>query len=99
MQDLVTAYVHVPIGPMYGILGYHQVTVATQETLQTSKYGNVDINGYQVGLGVKGDHSRFQLTYSDFDDISITGTNSGETNQNKITADADALTASFSINF
>ena len=97
LEDLITIYAHVPMGPVYGIVGYHNVTVSTKETLPTSSYGNADIDGYQIGLGVKRDRARFEVSYSDFDDISLTGT--GNTTNNSITADADAIKATLSFSF
>ena len=103
VEGLITVYAHVPIGPVYGIVGYHSADVTTSETLPTSKYGDVSINGYQVGVGVKSDKLRLELAYSDFDDIEITATGntiSGDVkSQNKVSADADVLAAKLSIAF
>ena len=103
IDGLTTIYTHVPLGPMYGILGYHDATVKTKESLPTSSYGDVDLSGIQYGLGYKTDNVRFELAYSDFDDIEITATGntiSGNvTSQNKIKADADVLLAKISFNF
>ena len=63
--------------------------VTTSETLPSSSYGNVDINGYQVGLGRKGDNFKLELFYSDFDDIKLTA--SGGSASHTIAADADAM--------
>ena len=88
---------------MYGILGYHDATVKTKESLPTSSYGDVDLNGIQYGLGYKTDNVRFELAYSDFDDIDITATGNTIANkvtgQNKIKADADVLLAKISFAF
>ena len=103
IDGLTTIYTHVPLGPMYGILGYHDATVKTKESLPTSSYGDVDLSGIQYGLGYKTDNVRFELAYSDFDDIEITATGntiSGNvTGQNIIKADADVLGAKISFNF
>lgn len=95
LDSLTTIYAHVPIGPIYALLGYHDTTVTTNESLPTSKYADVDLNGIMYGVGYKGENFRMELAYSDFDDIAITATGntvSGAiTGQNKVTADADAL--------
>ena len=95
VKDLFTIYTHVPVGPVYAVLGYMDADVTTSETLPTSTYGNTSINGWQYGLGVKRDSMRFEIAYSDFDSISLTST----ANTNKIEADADALNAKISFAF
>jgi len=105
IDGLTTIYAHLPIGPVYLLLGYHSADVTTTETLPTSSYGNVSINGTQIGLGVKTEDSRMraQVSYSDFDAISLTATGNtiaGDlTGQNKITADADVLAFSVAFGF
>ena len=103
IEGLTTIYAHVPLGSMYGILGYHDATVKTKESLPTSSYGDVDLNGIQYGLGYKTNNVRFELAYSDFDDIDITATGNtitgNVTGQNKINADADVLLAKISFAF
>ena len=95
VKDLFTIYTHVPVGPVYAVLGYMDADVTTKETLPTSTYGNSSINGFQYGLGVKRDSMRFEIDYSDFDSISLTSS----ANTNKIEADADALNAKLSFAF
>ena len=105
IDGLTTIYAHVPLGPLYVLLGYHSADVATTESLPTSSYGNVSINGTQVGLGVKSEDSRFraQISYSDFDAISMTATGNtitgALTSQNKITADADVVAFTVAFGF
>ena len=105
IDGLTTIYAHIPIGPVYVLLGYHSADVTTTETLQTSSYGNVSINGTQIGLGMKSEDSRIraQVSYSDFDDISLTATGNtiagNLTGQNKITADADVLAFTVAFGF
>ena len=105
IDGLTTIYAHIPIGPLYVLLGYHSADVTTSETLQTSSYGNASINGTQIGLGMKSEDSRIraQVSYSDFDDISLTATGNtiagNLTGQNKITADADVLAFSVAFGF
>ena len=103
IEGLTTIYAHVPLGPMYGILGFHDATINLEESLPTSSYGDVDLNGIQYGLGYKTDNVRFEVAYSDFDDIDITATGNTIANkvtgQNKIKADADVLLAKISFAF
>ena len=97
IDGLITVYAHVPMGDtFYGIVGYHDADITTTETLPTSTYGDASINGYQIGIGAKSDRVRFEVAYSDFDDISLTSTDSAT---QKIEADADALAAKISIVF
>ena len=91
LEDLITVYANIPLGGngAYALAGYHTVDVTTTETLPNSSYGDVDLNGYQVGLGKKGDNYKFEFFYSDFEDISLTA--SGGKASHKIDADADAM--------
>lgn len=97
-SDLTTIYAHIPVGPAYVLLGYHDVDIKTTETLPTSTYGDVSINGYQYGIGVKSENSRVraEVAYSDFDSISLSS--SADSTQ-KITADMDALSLRLSLGF
>ena len=102
LQDLYTIYMSKSFGDngWYGLLGYHDATIATTETLNASVYPNADLNGVQYGIGKKSPlgngEIRYELSYSDFDDISILdSTNS----TNKITANADAYMFKVGISF
>ena len=86
LDYLTTIYAHYPIGDWYAGLGYHMTKVSTDEKLHTSSYGNQDINGLQYAIGKNSGSLRYELSYSDFDDISLTSSNG-----DKITADADNL--------
>ena len=74
---------------MYALAGYHMVNVGTTEGLPNSSYGDADINGYQVGIGRRGDNYKAEFFYSELDDISLTAT--GGKGAHKIEADADAM--------
>ena len=91
LEDLITIYANIPLGGsgVYALAGYHTVDVTTSETLPSSSYGDVDINGYQVGIGKKGDKYKFEFFYSDFEDIKLTA--SGGSASHTIAADADAM--------
>ena len=86
LDYLTTIYAHYPIGDWYAGLGYHMTDVSTDETLHTSSYGDQSINGIQYAIGKTAGNLRYELSYSDFDDISLTSSNG-----DKITADADNL--------
>ena len=88
--NLITLYTNIPVGTggYYGLLGVHSATVETAETLPTSTYGNKDILGLQVGVGLRSGNAKFEFSYSDFEDITLNGTGG---NSNKIEADADAM--------
>lgn len=98
LEDLMTLYANVPFGnDYYGLVGYHMVTVTTDESLPSSSYGSDDITGYQVGLGKRGDGFKIEVFYSDFDDISLTAT--GGKGSHKIDADADAMGVKLSFHY
>ncbi len=84
LDFLTTIYAQYPIGNFYAGLGYHMVDVTTDEKLHTSTYGDESINGYQYAVGMNSGSLRYELSYSDFDDISLTSSNG-----DKIEADAD----------
>ena len=74
--------------------GVAHVTLITEESLGTgSKYGNEDILGYLVGFGIESGNWRTELTYTDYEDISLTSSvaRTGVTTNNKIDADLDAV--------
>ncbi len=86
LDFLTTIYAHYPFGDWYAGLGYHRTEVSTDETLHTSSYGDETINGIQYAIGKNAGNLRYELSYSDFDDISLTSSNG-----DKISADADNL--------
>ncbi len=96
VENLFTLYTHVPLGPMYLLLGYHDADITTTESLPTSSYGDASVNGIQYGLGIKGDNTRMEIAYSDFDSIELSSTDSST---QKIKADADALMFRLSFNY
>jgi hypothetical protein len=99
LSNLITAYANIPLGAggWYGLLGVHMTTVDTSETLPNSKYGNEDIFGGQIGIGQRSGKFKYELSYSDFEDINISS--SGGDNSNSVSADADALTFKMSFGF
>ncbi|MDC0524861.1 hypothetical protein OAN82_01790 [Pelagibacteraceae bacterium] len=99
VSDLITVYTNIPMGSngWYGLLGAHMTTITTSETLVNSSYGNEDIFGAQIGLGKRTDKVKLELSYSDFEDISLSG--SGGDNTSSISADADVLSLRLSYGF
>ena len=74
--------------------GVAHVTLNTEESLGTgSKYGNDDIMGYVIGFGVESGNWRTEVTFTDYEDISLTSSvaRTGVTTNNKIDADLDTL--------
>ena len=91
------------IGDTYFVkAGVAFVELNTEETLGTgSKYGNEDIYGGVIGLGAKSGNSRFELVYTDYEDVSLTSTvaRAGVTTNNKIDAELDTLSFKYSYAF
>ena len=83
--------------------GVAMATIDTTETLATgSAYGNEDVTGMLIGLGFNRDNAngtffRTELTYTDYDDVSINGTADSDGVKNKIDADIDAIAFRISI--
>ena len=98
VSDLISVYANIPIGDngMYGLVGGKFATIKTSETLNESSYGNEDVYAYEIGLGARSGNVKYQLSYTDFEDISISSTGGGT---NSVTADADALTFRISYGF
>ena len=83
--------------------GVAMATIDTTETLATgSKYGNEDVTGFLIGLGMNKDINngtffRTELTYTDYEDVTINGTADSDGVKNKIDADIDAVAFRISI--
>ena len=83
--------------------GVAMATIDTTETLATgSKYGNEDVTGLLIGLGINRDNAngtffRTELTYTDYEEVSITGTADSDSVSNKIEANIDAVAFRISI--
>ena len=74
--------------------GVAYVELDATESLGTgSKYGSEDIYGAVLGIGAKQDNVRFELLYTDYEDISLTSSvaRTGVTTNNKIDAELDTL--------
>ncbi len=82
--------------------GVANVTLNTDESLATgSKYGNVDIMGYVIGIGTDSGNWRTEVLYTDYEDISLTSSvaRTGVTTNNKIDANLDTLALKVSYAF
>ena len=74
----------------------------TKESLATgSKYGNEDVLGGVLGIGAKSDNHRFELVYTDYEDINLKSSvaRTGVTTNNTIDADLDTLALKYSYAF
>ncbi len=85
--------------PAYIKLGYAEVDINTNESLGTGEtYGNTSVHGTSVGIGFRNETDygivKFEVAYTDYEDISITGTNS-----NKVDADIDTTAIRLSFAF
>ena len=102
LTDHITLYANYDLGGYYIKAGIAQVTINTTESLGTgSKYGNVDINGGVFGIGTEEGNHRFELVYTDYEDISITSSvaRTDVSTNNKIEADLDTLAFKYSYVF
>ena len=79
----------------YGLLGLHYAELTTSETLVNSSYGDENIFGAQIGYGVKKGNLKYELSYSDFESISLSSSSGSST----VSADADALTFKIAYGF
>ena len=97
VEHLITLYTNIPMGMNdgYGLLGIHYAEITTSETLPNSTYGDENVFGAQVGYGVKKGNLKYELSYSDFESISLTSTSGSST----VSADADALTFKIAYGF
>ena len=95
LENHVTLYANYAFGNgAYFKGGVANVTLNTEESLGTgSKYGNDDIMGYVIGFGVESGNWRTEVTFTDYEDISLTSSvaRTGVTTNNKIDADLDTL--------
>ena len=97
VEHLITLYTNIPVGSNdgYALLGLHYAEITTSETLPNSTYGDENVFGAQVGYGVKKGNLKYELSYSDFENISLTSTSGSST----VSADADALTFKIAYGF
>ena len=103
LENHVTLYANYYFGNGgYLKTGVANVSLNTDESLGTgSKYGNEDIFGGVFGVGARSDNHRFELIYTDYEDISLTSSvaRTGVTGNNTIDADLDTLAFKYSYAF
>ena len=100
-----TLYGLVPFGSrgMYLKAGVAHASIDTLETLATgTEYGNADVNGILVGLGVnkEGDNGgffRIEGTYTDYEDVTFNGSLDSDSVRNIVDADVDATAIRISL--
>ena len=109
VKDLTLIYVGIPVMDT-GLTvkaGYHMSTLQTKETLVTgSTYKDEDLEGMSIGVYYDGAISdnlfyRLEGAYQQFDDIKVTGSESGAdaASFNTITAQLGGVAAKASIGF
>ncbi len=107
LANHLTTYVEFKPGDsMYFKLGYINADLNTTESLDTgSSYGNVTLNGIMYGIGLKKElnrgYTKFEVTYTDYDNISITDSTgrTGVSTNNSITANLDTTQIRLSYGF
>ena len=106
VTNVVQFYTDIPTGtlgsfPIHTKLGIQHVTVNTQESLNSgSDYPNVDLMGFTIGLGTKGDipygnnlFYKAEATYTNFETYEATASG------NKVVADLEDVAAKLSIGY
>tara|TARA_B100000674_G_C37687584_1_gene844424 strand:- start:33 stop:689 length:657 start_codon:yes stop_codon:yes gene_type:complete len=109
LDNVVQIYADIPFGDVagynvYGKVGIQHATVVTLESLNSgSTYPDVDVYGYTVGLGTKGDlplgnnlYYKAEVTYTDFEDFNA---DSNSSPANKVNAELEDLAAKLSIGY
>ena len=110
IEDYVSVYAEVSMGgPLFIRAGMAQIDVNTLENLggNSGSYGNAQLDGYNLGIGVKGDLEMvdgmtYKLYYemTDFDTLKLTSSgNSVSTETNTITADLDVSAVKFALGY
>jgi len=103
LQNHITLYANYMLSDTYFLkVGVASVELETKESLATgSKYGNEDVLGGVIGIGAKSDNHRFELVYTDYEDINLKSSvaRTGVTTNNTIDADLDTLALKYSYAF
>ena len=98
-----TVYLKIPVKAAFLKIGYVSADVETTENLATgTTYGNKSVNGTMVSLGFdrdmpNGTFIRAEIAYTDYDDISLTGSADTDDVTNKVDADVDATSLRLSV--
>ena len=103
LKNHLTLYAHYSLSDtIYLKGGVAYVELDTTESLGTgSKYGSEDIFGGVVGIGAESGNSRFELVYTDYEDINLKSSvaRTGVTTNNTIDAELDTLAFKYSYLF
>ena len=98
-----TIYLRIPVKAAFLKVGYVSADIETTENLETgTTYGNKSVNGTMVSIGFdkdlpKGAFLRAELAYTDYDDITLTGSADTDGVSNKVDADVDATALRISV--
>ena len=98
-----TIYLMVPIKAAFLKVGYVTADIETTENLDTgTTYGNKSVDGTMVSLGFdrdmpNGSFIRAEVAYTDYDDITLTGSADSDDASNKVDADIDATSLRLSV--
>ena len=106
----VTGYALLPLGSrgVYAKLGVSYAKIDTTEELATgTTYGNEDVTGTMIGLGIQKDNSngsffRLEATHTDYNDVTFNGSFNGNAVgdsavRNEVDADVDATAIRISL--
>ena len=109
VEDLTIVYTEIPLFSemFYGRIGYAQVDVNTTEVASSNggSYGNVSLDGLQLGVGMKGtlrDNVVWKTSYeqNDFSDLRLVSTgNASQSGTNTIEADLDTWALKLSLGY
>ena len=110
IENYISVYAEVNMGgPLFIRAGMAQMDVNTLENLggNSGSYGNAEVDGYNLGIGVKGDLGMvdgmtYKLYYemTDFDTLKLTSTgNSVASETNTITADLDVTAVKLALGY
>ena len=103
LENHLTLYANYSLTDTFFVkAGVAFVELNTDESLGTgSKYGNEDIYGGVIGIGADSGQGRFEIIYTDYEDISLTSSvaRTGVTGNNKIEADLDTVAFKLSYAF
>ena len=110
LANAAMVYIEQPIdagidfGTPFVKIGYQQLTLETDENMPTgSTYGDETMNGYHVGVGIKGDLAsggfwKSGLTYASYEGATFNGSNDADSVKNIIELeDFDTIQLSVSI--
>ena len=98
-----TIYLRIPVKAAFLKVGYVSADIETTENLETgTTYGNKSVNGTMVSLGfdrdlANGTFIRAEVAYTDYDDITLTGSADTDGVSNKVDADVDATSLRLSV--